>query len=188
MSRALLAALAVTLLTTAARSAELSGVTMPDRAEVAGRTLALNGMAARTYSILRIKIYVAGLYLERPDRDAAAVLASPAPKLILMRYLQPVDRDQAAAAWEHYLGLNCEAPCRLPTAAIGRFTSLLEPIVRDDTMRLTFTEAGVEIAAGGRPKGTIEDTGFARLLLATFIGEAPTSEEVKQGLLAGGAP
>ena len=29
---------------------------------------------------------------------------------------------------------------------------------------------------------------FARLLLATWIGEAPTSEGVKRGLLAGQAP
>jgi hypothetical protein len=34
----------------------------------------------------------------------------------------------------------------------------------------------------------VDDPAFARLLLATWIGDAPTSEAVKEGLLAGAAP
>jgi hypothetical protein len=59
-----------------ARAAELQGVSMPDQQDVAGIRLILNGIGLRTYSILRIRIYVAGLYLERPNHDAQATLNS----------------------------------------------------------------------------------------------------------------
>jgi hypothetical protein len=169
-------------------AAERDGVIFPDRVEAAGRTLVLNGTGTRTYSLLRIKVYVAALYLEAPSRDAAAILASPGPKLIRMRYLQPVDRDDAAKAWRHYLEANCTGPCRLPGDAVARFTALLDPVAKGDTQAFLFADGGVELTANGRARGRIDDPAFARLLLATWIGEAPTSEAVRRGLLAGAAP
>ena len=58
-----------------AEAAVLDGVTFPDTQTVAGRRLVLNGTALRTYSILRVHIYVAALYLERPSSNAAQILA-----------------------------------------------------------------------------------------------------------------
>lgn len=172
----------------AAGAAELAGVTVPDRAEVAGRALVLNGTAVRTYSLLRIKVYVAALYLESPSRDAAAILASPGPKLVTMRYLQAIGRDDAAAAWRHYVEANCTGSCRVPAAAIARFTSLLDPVAKGDAQTFVFAGDAVELLANGRSRGRVEDPTFARLLLATWIGETPTSEAVRRGLLAGADP
>ncbi len=183
-----LAFLLALLLATPAAAAELDGVTVPDRVEAAGETLVLNGMGTRTYSLLRIKVYVAALYLESPSRDAAAVLASAGPKLVTMRYLQPVGRDDAAEAWRHYLEVNCTGACRLPTDAVERFTALLDPVAKGDTQAFLFADGGVELSANDRVRGRVDDPAFARLLLATWIGEVPTSEAVKRGLLAGGPP
>jgi hypothetical protein len=171
-----------------AAAAERDGVAFPDRVEAAGRTLVLNGTGTRTYSLLRIKVYVAALYLEAPSRDAAAVLASPGPKLVTMRYLQPVGRDDAAEAWRHYLEANCTGACRLPADAVERFAALLDPVAKGDTQAFLFADGGVELSANGRARGRVDDPAFARLLLATWIGDAPTSEAVKEGLLAGAAP
>lgn len=183
-----LAALAVALLATPASAAELDGVAMPDRLEAAGRELALNGMATRTYSPLRIRVYVAGLYLERPSRDAAGVLASPGAKVVAVHHLRPVGRDEAVAAWDHFLRANCTADCRFPEAAAAGFSAMLEPVARGDTMRLLFAGDTVEVELNGRARGGVRDAGFARLLLATWIGDVPTSEGVRRGLLAGGSP
>lgn len=175
-----------------ALAAERDGVSLPDRLEAAGTILTLNGIATRTYSPLRVRVYVAALYLGRPSRDPAAVLASPEPKAILVRYLQPVKRDDAVAAWRLYLDANCVAPtCRLPTDALARFEAALSPVRKGDTQRFVFTSEGVEIAADGRDRtgvATITDPTFARVLLATWIGDQPTSEAVKRGLLAGVSP
>lgn len=188
MRRHLVASAVAVLTAASAGAADLDGVAMPDRAEAGGRPLVLNGMATRTYSLLRIKVYVAGLYLERPSRDAAAILASPEAKLVAVRYLQPVGREDAVAAWEHFLRANCTAPCRLPEEATARFIGMLGPVARGDTMRLTFVGDTVEVEVSGRPRGTVADAAFARLLLATWIGDVPTSEGVRRGLLAGRPP
>jgi hypothetical protein len=172
----------------AAPAAELDGVVLPDRLEAAGRTLALNGMATRTYSVFRVKVYVAGLYLERPSRDAAEVLASPEPKVVLVRYLRSVGREDAAAAWAHFLRANCVPPCRFPEDAAARFAATLEPVAAGETMDLVVADGAVEVVANGRSKGVVRDALFSRLLLATWIGRAPTSEAVKRGLLAGRPP
>ena len=42
---------------------------LPDTLQVDGKTLHLNGLGLRTYSFLRIHIYVAGLYLEHLSTD-----------------------------------------------------------------------------------------------------------------------
>ena len=191
--RALLAAAAAYLAaaTVPATAAERDGVILPDRLEAAGATLTLNGTATRTYSVLRIRVYVAGLYLEQPARDADAVLASPDVKAVVVRYLQPVKRDDAIAAWRHYLTANCPAPsCRMPADALARFEAALGPVRKGDTQRFLFTPDGVEVAASefGPAATAIPDPTFARLLLATWIGTVPTSEAVKRGLLAGAAP
>jgi hypothetical protein len=74
-----------------ARAAELQGVSMPDQQDVAGIPLILNGIGLRTYSILCIRIYVAGLYLERPNHDVQATLNSPQVKLLRFTFLRDVD-------------------------------------------------------------------------------------------------
>ena len=63
-------------LCTPGRAAQLQGVMLPDTQSAGQTELRLNGIALRTYSILRIPIYVAGLYLVRPDSDADSILRS----------------------------------------------------------------------------------------------------------------
>ena len=54
-------------------AAELDGVQVPNTLQVDGKTLHLNGFGLRTYSILRIHIYVASLYLEHLNTDPEQV-------------------------------------------------------------------------------------------------------------------
>ena len=65
---------AIVMLSASAAAAQLAGVAFPDAVALDGTELHLNGIALRTYSWLRIHIYVAGLYLEHPSHDAQAIL------------------------------------------------------------------------------------------------------------------
>ena len=94
--RALL--LALLLLAAPLRAAELAGVVLPDSRVAEGVTLRLNGIALRTYSIFRVHVYVAGLYLAQPGRTVEAVLRQPGPKLVEMRSLRDVGRDDVHRA------------------------------------------------------------------------------------------
>ncbi len=169
-------ALAVLLaLCDAVQAAELDGVTMPPTRESAGRTMRLNGMGVRLYSVFRVRVYVASLYLTAPAHDAEAVMASAAPKLIAVRYLRDIGQADAHAAWRHYFDANCLAPCPVQATSVERFLALTPAIAADR----------LQVALNGRTLGAVPDGAFARLLLATFIGTQPTSEALKRALLGG---
>jgi Chalcone isomerase-like len=87
------AALLLFASTAMASAAELDGVVMPDTHDVAGYHLTLNGLALRTYSVLRVHVYVAGLYLERRSSDGDAILNSSQPKLLRFVFLRDVDAE-----------------------------------------------------------------------------------------------
>ena len=53
---------------------ELAGVTLPDTLKAGEKTLKLNGLGLRKKAVF--KVYVGGLYLESPSKDASAILAS----------------------------------------------------------------------------------------------------------------
>jgi len=183
MRRGVIAALAILLAAPAAIAAELYGVVMPDRREVDGVSLQLNGVGARILSPFGVKIYVAGLYLERPTTDAGKILASSQHKLLEMRFLRAVDRADIARAWALAFADNCRGECRQPTMAIARFESMLRDMASGGQMRFAFAGDRVEVFMDGQRTGTIADPGFAALLLATWIGEAPPTDELKAGLL-----
>ena len=87
MVRELILAAAASVALSAAHAADLEGVSMPDTRVVDGTQMRLNGIGLRTFSALGIRIYVAGLYLERPNGDPETIL----PTTILQRWRRPDD-------------------------------------------------------------------------------------------------
>lgn len=175
--------LAALLVAAPARAAELAGVTLPDTRVVDGATLRLSGIAARTYTMFRVTVYVAGLYLEWPSRDTAAILRSPERKLIEVRYLRDVGADDVRRAWRALLEANCPAPCAVPAESVERFLALSPAVRAGSSGTYALAPAGVTMLADGRVLGSVPGEAFGRLLLATFIGTKATSPEVRAGLL-----
>jgi hypothetical protein len=169
-----------------ATAAELGGVGMPTAENVPGARLALNGLALRTYSLLKVRIYVAGLYLAQRSSDANAILNSTQPKLLRFAFLRDVDAEAARKSWAEAFQRSCSMPCRLPAETIGRFLAAVPSVREGETSTLLFTDRGVDFLMNDRLMGRVNDNEFARVVLATFIGQHPTSDEVKAGLL--GAP
>lgn len=166
-----------------ANAARLSGVWLPDTQTVNGKRLVLNGIGLRTYSIFHIHIYVAGLYLTRRTDDANAILRSREDKLLRMWFLHDVDAQEARTAWQEGFERNCILPCHLNPDDVRRFLAAVPPVRKGDESTLFFTSWGVEVRIDGRLIGRIDNPRFAEAMLATFIGPAPPSEELKQQLL-----
>lgn len=166
-----------------AQAMTLDGVTLPQTVQAAGVELQLNGAAIRTYSVFRVHVYVAGLYVMTASHDGAAIMASATPKLLAVRYLRGVGVGDVHAAWRALFGANCAAPCVVPEAEIGRFLALSAAIRAGDAIDYVLGPSGVRVILNGRGVGEVPGQPFARLLLATFIGAEPTSAEVKRGLL-----
>ena len=171
--------------TSIASAAQLAGVTLPDTRQVAGTHLVLNGIALRTYSALGIRIYVAGLYLERRSSSAEAILRSPEMKLLEIHFLRDVGQDAARNTWRRGFANNRQAPCRLGPQDIAHFIAEVPAVHRGDVSMFLFTRDGMTVTFDGRVLGTTDNLYFAQQVLRTFLGPVPPTPRVKRELLGG---
>lgn len=167
----------------AAVGEEIAGVEFPETWNVSGRTLALNGTGIREYGVFGIDVYAAGLYLPAAMRDAMSVLNHRGAKVLHMHAFRDASAEDTAHAWAPYLRDNCRAKCVYPKKQARQFLRMLPETTAGETQTYIFTGDRVEMLRDGRSLGTIEGNGFARLLLATWFGNSPSSETLKQALL-----
>jgi Chalcone isomerase-like len=166
-----------------AHAADLDGVAMPDTRVADGTHMRLNGIGLRTFSILGIPIYVAGLYLERQSDNPDSILHSPERKLLDIRFLRDVDAEDARRAWRDGFEQNCKMPCYLDPRSVQQFLAAVPSIHKGDQTTLLFTLKGVDVMLNARPMGDIADPHFAQIMLATFIGPEPPTPRLKRELL-----
>ena len=183
MVRALILAAVALAPVSVAHAAELDGITMPDARMANGTQMRLNGIGLRTYSLLGIRVYVAGLYLERQSANADTILRSPETKLLDIRFLRDVDAEDARKAWRDGFEQNCRPPCYLDPHDVQRFLAAVPSMHRGDESTLLFTSKGVRLTLNGQPVGDISDPHFAETILATFIGPEPPTPRLKRELL-----
>lgn len=161
---------------------ELAGVSMPDTATVGEKTLKLNGMGVRKKVIF--KVYVAGLYLEAPSKDAAAILAADAPRLIRMQYVRSVDKDKIAEAFREGFENNAKVLAAKQKASIDRMVAAVPDVKDGQTMSFTYVPGkGTTLSFGGRDLFSAEGKEFADAVFALWLGPKPPSEDLKTGLL-----
>jgi hypothetical protein len=100
-------------------AADLDGVSVSHKRVVNGTSMHLNGITPRPFSILGIRIYVAGLYMEWRSDNPEAILHSPETKLLDIRFRRDVDTE-ARKAWQESFEQNFKAPCApAATGAVG---------------------------------------------------------------------
>jgi len=91
--------LIVTALTSPALAATKAGVTMPESEQVAGKQLTLNGMGVREATFLKVKVYVAGLYVEQPSSNGNQLVSSKQVKRMEMHFTRDVSHSDIRDAW-----------------------------------------------------------------------------------------
>src|SRR5512137_208364 len=128
-SSAMLLAAAIAL---PAAARELSGVTMPDTVTVGEKTLKLNGMGLRKKSFF--KVYVGGLYLEAPSKDAAAILAADSARSLRMQYLRNVDRKSITEAFSEGFEKNAKELAAKQKGAIDKMIAAVPDLKDGETM------------------------------------------------------
>lgn len=165
-----------------ALGAALAGVQFPDRVEVAQKSLTLNGLGIRTATILSVKVYVAGLYLEKRSSDAKRILASAEPKRLALQFLRNVDRDEIESAWIEGLKKNVK-DTRPFEARMKQLTSRIPDLKKGDRVTFDFVPGQVEVTLLHGTKATVPGDDFARALLAIWLGPKPPNEDLKAGLL-----
>src|ERR1700736_4562188 len=93
-----IAALTLIACAATAPAVEVAGVKVPDTVTVEGKTLKLNGAGLRTKVVF--KVYVAGLYLENPSKDPAAIISSDQVKAIRLSIQRSLKGSQVSEAIE----------------------------------------------------------------------------------------
>ena len=165
---------------------QCQGVNFPDEVQVDGTTLALNGLGLRLATMLKVKVYVAALYVAKTSSDPNALLASTAASELVLQFVRDVDASDLTKAWTE--GFEKSAKNQLPALKdrIGTLNGWMTDMKTGQ--RLTFVAkpgAGVEVNVNGAVKGTIKGDDFAKGLLSIWLGADPPNPEIKSGLLGG---
>ena len=173
----------VSSLAAPASAGTLSGVTLPDRIEVDGRPLVLNGMALRKKFV--IKVYAAGLYLPQKEKDARKVLQADEPHRMVLHFLYDVSKEQMCDAWNEGLEANTPNASADVKKAFGTLCGWMEPIDKGNKIVMTYVPGeGTRVEVNGKAKGTLPGPAVADAILATWIGPKPgPGDDFKSGVL-----
>jgi hypothetical protein len=178
-------ALLALLLSAPAGAASLAGATLPDKAEVGGQTLVLNGLGLR--SKFFIKVYVGGLYLPQKEKAAAKVMSEDVPRRMVMHFLYSVTKEQMCDAWKEGLEDNSPKAGADVKKAFASLCNWMEAIPKGNELVLTYLPGkGTEVQVNGKVKGTLEGKATSDAILATWIGPSPgPGEDFKKAVLGG---
>jgi len=186
MSRVLLATfLSVVLFAPALQAKMVGGVELPETVTVHDGILVLNGAGIREKWFL--DIYVAGLYLTQPNRDAKQIIEADAPMAITLHLVSGLltsEKMQAATeeGFENATGGQTEPIRPFINAFIDVFREQLE---KGDEFEIAYQPGiGVEISKNGKHQATIDGgLPFKRALFGIWLSEKPAQESLKQALL-----
>jgi Chalcone isomerase-like len=184
-SRLSTAAIALSGLFLAARpvlARELAGVSLPDTLSAGERTLKLNGLGLRKKAIF--KVYVGGLYLEAPSKDAAAILAADAPKAVRMHFLRDLKKSQLTDGFSEGFEANAKEKAAAQKAALDKMLALVPDMKEGETMSFVYVPGkGTTLFSGDKALGTFEGKDFADVVFLLWLGPKPPSEDLKKGML-----
>ncbi len=168
-----------------AGAAELNGVRVPETYQLDGRTLVLNGYGLRTLSFLRIKLYVAALYLAQKNYDPEAIMASSGPKVVVLHFVRGGSREQVQSRYREGAEENCGAGQCDPSlqADFDRLLATAPAVEPGDTLTYMMTDKGLRVSFNGQPPMVYANPTLAKLMLAGFIGPHPPTQDLRANLL-----
>jgi len=178
---AILSASTDSMLGAAAQARELEGVTLPDTLTAGEKTLKLNGAGLRKKAMF--KVYVGGLYLESPSKDAGTILTVDEAKAIRMHFLRDLTRAQLVDAFQQDFEANVKDKAT-QRAAFDRMLTLVPNVKEGSTLTFTYLPGkGTTLSAGNTELGVFEGKGFADAVFALWLGPKPPTEDLKKGML-----
>jgi hypothetical protein len=165
-------------------AAECDGVRLPDSAKVSNAALTLNGLGIRKATLLKVHVYVAGLYLPAPSRDPAAVLAATSPWHLELHFVRAAGAKDIRGAWQEGFAANAPSQVAALQPRIDQMNRLMPDMHKGGVLAFSYAPgSGVTVGVDGKPAGTIEGDDFAKALLSIWLGQEPPNAELKAGLL-----
>lgn len=162
-----------------------AGVTMADTMQVAGRTLQLNGIGLRTFTVFHIRGYVGALYLVTRTTDAETALSEPGPKALIMQFARSASKQEVhdlytQSSTQYCTHHTCSDADR---SAFAQLLGTVQAVHPGDRTGFIVSDAGVEVLFNDARQAMIADPGFGRLVLDSDLGATPPSQQLRDGLL-----
>ena len=173
---------ATALLATAADAREVSGVSLPESTHVSGRILRLNGMGLHKKRVF-FKVYVAGLYLERPTRDPREAIRTDQGKRMVIVMLRDVDRDAFLEAVEGGMRQNSGHVMPALRGRLDRLKQALPDLRKGNILDFTYLPGVGTLVRGQGREMAIEGKDFADALFSVWLGPNPVDRGLKRKLL-----
>jgi hypothetical protein len=181
MCSAVAVILAASTLHPAALARELEGATLADTLKAGEKTVKLNGLGLRKKAMF--KVYVGGLYLESPSKDAGAILASDEAKAIRMHFLRDLKKGQLVEAFQEGFDANAKDKAA-QKAAFDKMLALVPDVKEGSTLTFTYLPGkGTTLQVADKERGVFEGKGFADAVFSIWLGPKPPSEDLKKGML-----
>ena len=169
-----------------AEARECKGHSMPDTAKFGDTELTLNGMGIREATILKVDVYVAGLYLENPSREADQILGSDQVKHMRLALVRDVSRDEMFDALQ--TGFQKAAGDRYPQMQdqMNKLGTMIPELKEGDEIAFTYVpDKGMQVHVNRKLAGNIEGKEFAQTFLEIWLGSDPPNKGLRTGLLGG---
>lgn len=165
-------------------AATVAGVTMPPTVSAGGKTLRLNGAGLRKKVVF--KVYVAGLYLETPSRDPAAIVAADEVRQMRLSLLRNLKGKQVTEAISEGFERNSKSSLAALQPRLASLNAMVPDVAEGDELTLTYVPGkGTSVMVRGAEKGTVEGKDFADALFSVWLGNNPVQEDLKKALLGG---
>jgi hypothetical protein len=201
------------LIATALQATEITEpstkVTFPAELQAAAGTQVLTGTGVRTRTMLKVKVYAFGLYVDAAGarsalaawrgKNAAALAGDQSlysellkggfPMTLRLVMTRDVGADQMSEAFNDALGPRvAQAEQRGMTGgaeALTRFRGFFSDRLTKGT-ELVFSRDGntLKVSIGGKESGEIDNEALAWALFDVYLGEKPISSDGKKGVVA----
>jgi hypothetical protein len=183
MRNATLLAVVALGISSAAVAKESDGVTLPDSITVEGKTMTLIGLGVRTK--MMFKVYVAGLYAEKPTFNAEKLITSDQAKSITLHLVRDLSKEKIVEAIQDGFAKNSKDQLAALQGRLDQLAAAVPDLKSGQELTLTYIPGkGTLVGGVGKPT-VIEGADFAQALFSVWLGKDPADSDLKRKLLGG---
>ena len=145
VSAALMLASALALPRTAT-GAECQGVQFADTADLDGQSLMLNGLGIRKATFLKVKVYVAGLYVPQMSKSAEDLLSKDQAWRLHLAFVRDIDAPDIRDAWQEGFETNAASSVKALRERIETLNGWMTDLKEGDSLSFEYRPGkGLEV-------------------------------------------
>lgn len=170
------------LLALPALAGEQAGVKMPDSMQLEGKQLKLNGMGIRKKVVF--KVYVAGLYVETPSKDAGAIIEADQVKRVEIQMTRNVDKASFTEAVVKGFEANNKDRMSALKERLDQLANAIPDLKEGQRISVTYVPGkGTTIEDPAGKALLLPGKDFADGMFRVWLGSSPVDSGLKEGLL-----